>query len=86
MSADIGVIHEEPTKQVDPDISDAIKLQDVTVTYNKEEEVKILDSSNDTNDKCEATNENDEKVETADNTNDNWYNDKYVDIYVTQYE
>lgn len=75
---DIGVIHEEATKQfdADPDISDAIKLQDITVTYSKEEEVKIADNSNDTSDKCETHNEKDEKVETADNTNNIVVNDE----------
>ena len=72
---DISVIHEEPTKQVDPDVSDTTKGQDVAITYsyNKDEEVKIVDNSNDTSDKCKAHNEKDEKVETTDNTNKNWF-------------
>ena len=68
---DINVINEEPTKQVYPDVSDTTKGQDVAITYNKDEEVKIVDNSNDTSDKCEAHNEKDEKVETTDYTNKN---------------
>ena len=58
-------------KLVDPDTSGHIKAEDVTVTYNKEETVEILDSNNGTNEKSDNDNEKD-KVATNDNIdNDN---------------
>ena len=56
------------TKQVDADTIDSNKVQDATVAYDKEGEVKILDN-NGSNDKCEVQNETDEKAENDDNNN-----------------
>ena len=83
---DTSVIHEEPTKEVEPkdtnitieestkqaEVTDSSKGQDVLVTYNKEEEVKFVDNSNDSSEKCEVNNEKDENVETTDSTNKSW--------------
>ena len=80
---DTSVIHEEPTKEVEPkdinitleestkqaEVTDSSKGQDVLVTYDKEEEMKFVDNSNDSSEKCEVNNEKDENVETTDSTN-----------------
>ena len=75
---DTSVIHEEPAKQVKDtnvtleestkqvEVNDSNKGQDVIVTYNKEEEVKILDNSNESSEKHEVNNE---KEATTDSIN-----------------